>query len=123
MATFKVGQRVKVVSVEGAITQADLEALGKEGVIVALGPVRCGGILSSIDREYNVRLEGVSVTPNYGFDACHLAPLTDPKADAFIERIKNLKPYEEPTRNPYQPLTPRELSELGRISTRWLEGK
>jgi hypothetical protein len=25
-----------------------------------------------------------------------LAPLTDPKADAFIEGIKKLKPYEEP---------------------------
>jgi hypothetical protein len=27
-----------------------------------------------------------------------LAPLTDPGADAFIERIKKLKPYDEPVR-------------------------
>lgn len=87
MATFKVGDRVKVVS--GGDGQ-ERQALGTCGTVIGLpGPA---GL-------YEVRMD-IGLT-NRGFDWLwwphELAPLTDPKADEFIESLKKLKPlHEEP---------------------------
>lgn len=92
MATFKVGQRVKVVSAYWAH-----ELIGLEGVIapdwdsppppgwhnVTLGVPNAGGYDSW-------------ARPGWQFASHHLAPLTDPKADAFIERIKRLANEPQP---------------------------
>ena len=90
MANFKVGQRVRVIAVHQDVVKREDHLIGREGCITAYCPdyVRHGRWLP-----WEVRLDGGLLC---GFAAHHLAPLTDPKADEFIERIKNLKPYEEP---------------------------
>lgn len=88
---FKVGQRVRVIAHAG-FTPLDSIVIGKEGVIAAIE-----------GRFYRVHVPDAIPTYRWGFLASELAPLTDPGADAFMERIKKLKPYEEPVR-----VTPRE---------------
>lgn len=92
---FKIGQRVRFV---GGPTKAgrrfydEAKAVGLEGVIT-----RAGNIFDWVVRYDSLYYPGGTLLPNEGFaDSCQLAPLTDPKADEFMERIKNLKPYEEP---------------------------
>lgn len=87
MANFRVGQRVKVVALDESPSPADLAALGKEGVIAALGPVFTG-LFARHTREYHVLIPGEG---NFGFDAWHLAPLTPPASDAWAaEKVKQL---------------------------------
>jgi hypothetical protein len=89
MATFKVGDRVRVVNISDpgkSPSPRDMLLLGREGVIVGLGPVETG-LFSRWRRAYEVKLDGDAIA-EYGFDAHHLAPLTDPKADAFVESLR-----------------------------------
>ena len=91
MATFKVGQRVKVI----AISPGDWGTkcrVGDEGIVVAPRyPMKFG-------HEWCVYIERLQ--HEYEFYSYELAPLTDPKADEFIERIKKMKVYDEPTVKP-----------------------
>ncbi len=85
MSAFKVGQRVRVVGQdEGSVTWWGC-VRGREATIVAI-PFE--------NRDCGIEIEGDTRT--WRADFHRLAPLTDPKADAFIESIKKLKPYEEP---------------------------
>jgi hypothetical protein len=72
MATFKVGQRVRI-----------LKWWHGEGTIMRRPDPDFWAVLSDT--------KGREV----GFLDCELAPLTDPKADEFIERVKKWKPEPE----------------------------
>ena len=74
MATFKVGQRVRIV-----YSKWGLE--GRETIIHRIPSLRA-------DSDCDFFLDGERWAANFS----SLAPLTDPGADAFIERIKKLKP-------------------------------
>lgn len=93
MATFKVGQRVRVVT-PGCCP----EAFRKEATILSLpGSHPNPGFRDC----YGVNVDGLeppffAALGRYWGAAYCFEPLTDPKADAFIERIKKLKPYDEP---------------------------
>ena len=94
MATFKVGQRVRVMRQTNAIRDGVLA--GREGVIVLKG-----GHGSLTDRDWTVELPGTlnsRGTSVWCFNSDQLAPLTDPKADAFIEQVKRWKPEPEPVK-------------------------
>lgn len=82
MANFKVGQRVRVVKTH---MHSIPWLIGKEGTILR-ATTEHGGWGPA---EWAVRVDG---TPwDYMlFLSCHLAPLTDPKADEFIEKLKKL---------------------------------
>ena len=100
MANFKVGQRVRVIANHG--DKVGDMIVGHEGMLVRRkSEWWCG------DRCFPVWIVSVPTAPfsdplsNLRPDewACmdeELAPLTDPKADAFLESIRKLKPYEEP---------------------------
>jgi hypothetical protein len=94
MANFKVGQRVKKVRYLMPEDRVALDPspvpLGAEGTVMN-GPAILGCIRIRYDRYKSAHPSGT-----YSDHAYQLAPLTDPGADAFVERIKNLKPYEEP---------------------------
>lgn len=101
MATFYVGQRVRLISHFGIPYRrpgVQTVPVGTEGVIVG------GAYIHSVTRElvYSVDFAG------HGFTrACcpeSLAPLTDPKADQFIEWVKKIKP--EPVAVPVRQGTP-----------------
>lgn len=105
MANFKVGQRVRIVNdiVFGFRAVPPNYYLGKEAVIIAPGGYK----------QSDWRLLVAGETP-YLADVFarneELVPLTDPKADEFVERIKKLKPYEEPCvdQDEWAKKTPRE---------------
>jgi hypothetical protein len=84
MATFKVGDRVRVVAVDGTATDALIVPIGAEGVVMDAGGDWCW--------QYGVELPGHMPSRGglWGFNAEHLAPLTDRGADAFMERLRNL---------------------------------
>ena len=89
MAAFRIGQRVRIVS---ATPPEGNKYIGMQGVIV--GPYWGG-------RDWVVEFgrfmhQPTNLPPSQGCFFTHdLAPLTDPKADQFIENIKRLKPYED----------------------------
>lgn len=89
MATFKVNDRVRVKMVEP--NQGADHVLGLEGTITARRPafITHGCI-------WAVAIDGVTCGARddgcFVFDDCHLAPLTDPAADAFLESVKSWKP-------------------------------
>jgi hypothetical protein len=91
MATFKAGQKVKRVRdpLGGADSAADTTMpIGATGTVL-------GGAIGSM----------IGVQPDSGAmewycDPASLEPLTDPGADAFLERIRKLKPYDEPKVEP-----------------------
>ena len=89
MATFKVGQRVRIVQhifVPQAGGKAYPDAVGREATILRLCLQRPFDWVIQIDN-----IPGEALAQN-----AELAPLTDPGADAFIESLKKLKHYEEP---------------------------
>jgi hypothetical protein len=99
MATFKVGQRVRKVAYRQLLHEphAVVVPIGAEGVI--------RGFYDGFGGLWLVEYPGYSPSRHHiecGFgpyfynEAQQLTPLTDPHADAFIEGIKKLKPYEEP---------------------------
>ncbi len=91
MATYRVGQRVRVVDCEPDAFNSH-RAIGKEGSIVEVGDfLGWGGLRFAYRVVLDFDPRGV-----WRFNAKHLAPITDTGADAFIERIKKLKPYDEP---------------------------
>ena len=87
MATFKVGQRVRIV---GATKHPHM--IGRQAIVtrgLEIDP------LSQYNREsYEIEVPGHPHPIHGRWNALpeHLAPLTDPKADAFIERVKSWKP-------------------------------
>jgi hypothetical protein len=95
MAALKVGMRVRVVGVEQAFYAA-AAAVGHEGIIVRRS-------VGHIDPLYvwivdvptcpmNCAMSSQLIKPSeFFFRSCDLAPLTDPKADAFLESLKKLK--------------------------------
>lgn len=90
---FKVGQRVRKVAV--STWGERLVPIGATGTIVGIDP----------DHDYDWRVEYDGYKPLRPWRTFYayswmLAPLTDPGADAFIERIKKLKPYDEPRVEP-----------------------
>lgn len=87
MATFRVGQKVRIIA--GIYP----EIIGDE--VEILGPLeQLAGWPAAHHR--------ISTPPHAPHSSMwyaeprHLAPLTDPKADAFIESIKKLQPLKEP---------------------------
>jgi hypothetical protein len=102
MATFKVGQRVRVrrdAAPAPNTTARDYEiankngpAGGKEGVIVSIPA-------SGATAECSVLLDDYPPSPyldgSYAAMFYQLEPLTDPKADEFIEQVKRWKPEPE----------------------------
>lgn len=99
MAIFKVGQRVRVVRALGQEVAPVPDGYeisnhnGKQGTVVDINSPRALGrfcIQVELDGEDNFLM---------GFLCCadELEPLTDPLADAFIERIKKLQPLKEPS--------------------------
>jgi hypothetical protein len=84
MAQFHVGQRVRVVAVEPDCGPLSRKALGECGRISGIGATSAS--LESMD--YSVSLDKLG--DGYCFNSCHLTPLTDPGADAFLARIKRI---------------------------------
>ena len=81
MATFKVGQRVRLV-------KSVLGNTGAECVVTALA---AEGYWSQIGEYVGIEIKIDGSDERYvAPDESWLAPLTDPKADEFIERIKKL---------------------------------
>lgn len=93
MATFKVGQRVRIVALH-PYTGPRAVAVGMTGTVIAHNPDYpvAGGWIT----EWAVDVDEVSSQMGgFHFRACDLAPLTDPKADAFLESIRKLQPLHE----------------------------
>lgn len=83
MATFKVGDKARIVNVEGTCHAYLL------GLVVRIRALPMYGTAYEIDPPPGER-------PSFWYsEPCYLAPLTDPKADEFIESIRKLKPLEE----------------------------
>ena len=85
MSVFRVGQRVRSLPTrlrgwtdEGTITTVDADHLFNNGELQV-------GYLVQCDNHRSMNHNG-----GYWHRAHQLAPLTDPKADEFIERIKKL---------------------------------
>jgi hypothetical protein len=93
MATFKVGQRVRLVS--ATFTSPAIDFVGREATIVAI-PSRNGERDCSIDIDGADARQFGSKFPSFNCSFARLAPLTDPKADAFLESIRQLKPLQIP---------------------------
>jgi hypothetical protein len=90
MATFRIGDRVRVVAAHPPLPQDAAQLIGKEGEVMQHPYPSC------TRWPVAVRIGGTMAL----FTPGELAPLTDPKADAFVESIKKLKPYEEPKVEP-----------------------
>lgn len=94
MANFKVGDRVRIVAVDSDKYPASAAFLGVEGTIKADGT-------HPIFR-WEVHLDkpvcGPSGRPEHrgGLNSCHLAPLTDPKAEQFVGGLKRLAREPQP---------------------------
>lgn len=81
MATFKVGQKVKVIAQVPASIECYGSRIGQEAVVEALTHQTYGGALT---------IAFLSDGAKWAAIPEHLAPLTDPKADEFIEGLKKL---------------------------------
>lgn len=90
MTTFRVGQRVRIVN-----HRDRPKFLNKEATVAAIP-----GVNAAFPDHYGLYVDGIPpVDCHMGMwwaSSEYLAPLTDPAADAFLESIKKLKPYEEP---------------------------
>jgi hypothetical protein len=92
MATFKAGQRVRVVAIHIPGIDAHLvrPAVGMVGTVMSIWERRVNVLVTLDSGPLNA--EG---KPIWFFASSELAPLTDPKADEFIEGLKKLT-YVEP---------------------------
>lgn len=103
MATFKVGQRVRIVRSRWAFR------VGAQATIIALhrSTWRTDGRTGDA---WDLDVDGVGRIGVHGHQIAYfsdeLAPLTDPKADAFLDSIRKLKPLHE------EPKVKRELGTL-----------
>lgn len=98
MATLKVGMRVRIVGVDRHDSNA-VRTLGHTGTITHA--FRHG-------YQWAVEVDDVPAPGEYAFWAYHthqLAPLTDPRAEEFIAKLKKLG--NEPV-----PLTPKQMEEV-----------
>jgi hypothetical protein len=101
VATFKVRQRVRIVA-------PDSEFVGREGTVTRIcvsEPLMFNDTWTREPIVYCVCVDGYGAWDHesgmeLGYKPSDLSPLTDPGADAFIERIKKLKPYDEPKVEP-----------------------
>lgn len=82
MATFRKGQKVRVIG--HVLEPGNMDFRGREGTVH-------GYERGLIHRNLLVRVE-LDHKSVYCFAECELAPLTDPKADAFLESVKSWKP-------------------------------
>jgi hypothetical protein len=84
MATFKVGMRVRIrmdAIPNSECGDASQQAIGREGVLVS----------RETHWHWQWRVQVVGIEPLLYAREDALEPLTDPLADAFIERIKRLE--------------------------------
>jgi hypothetical protein len=91
MAQFRVNQRVRIVRADHF-----KRFIGLAATIVRPSPISDQFGLGEVwwlDVDGHGEATGEAC---HTFQAYKLAPLEDPKADEFIERIKKLKPYDEP---------------------------
>ena len=87
MAQFHEGQRVRIVGCGGT----EQWAIGKEATFLHYGPER--GRFFANGEDCCIAIDGVPPPPlhnGWAAKSLSLAPLTDPSADRFIERIKKL---------------------------------
>ncbi len=96
MSTFKVGQRVRIVSEWSDELQT---LVGREGVVTDIPPttrqfalivVQVPGLVKPSEFS-GLPADCVQMKPE------NLRPILDPFADAFVESIKQMRVYEEPT--------------------------
>lgn len=80
MANFRVGQRVRVVAHQ-PLGLGDSYHVGKEGFVDSVDPAA---------KEYSVAVLLDGQHAPLWFRCSELRPLTDPKAEAFVERLKKL---------------------------------
>ena len=86
MATFRVGDKVRKIA--PPIDGVNHVPMGAEGVITGPGLPMSTGV-TYYEASFGPRLTGMNMAE------FQLAPLTDPKADEFIERVKKWKPEPE----------------------------
>src|SRR5689334_10854643 len=84
MAVFRVGQRVRI-----ANPKTFKEFTGREGTIVRIPSWDDDSDCSVLVDGYDARAHGYR-EPSVAFAFSRLAPLTDPRADAFLESLKKL---------------------------------
>jgi hypothetical protein len=92
MAQFRVGQRVKVLPTQRS-------PWSDEGTVTGICPD------DPMGHTVLVRCDNHPTFDEWDAWFCHpddVRPITDPGADAFIERVKKLKPYDEPKVERYQ---------------------
>ena len=103
---FHVGMRVRVVgSLQGAEDSHEVP-IGAEGVIVSNGRGGCWHWI--VDLHVHEHSPGSLPSTHWGFYEEHLAPLTDPKAEQFLQSIRDI------VADPMKPL-PMEVEELARV--------
>lgn len=91
MSVYRVGQRVRYV---GTLIPRLAGAEGTVATVPYPSYVRPGEFCYvCVFPGSGANFSGPDTAECYGSS---LAPLSDPKADEFIERIKNMKPYQEP---------------------------
>lgn len=99
MATFTVGQRVRIVK-----TYHDHSFKGREATIIATNQSGFSRYTGEwCEGYYHLNVDGIGPRGDTGLRLCvageQLAPLTDPKAEQFLASIRKLKPlHEEPKR-------------------------
>ena len=81
MATFKVGQRVRLISQDPSSIARWGNYIGQEAIVVATSHPHFSWALG---------IQFLSEQQLWAAMPRHLAPLTDPKADEFIEGLKKL---------------------------------
>jgi hypothetical protein len=81
MATFKVGQRVRIVAQGDDSQRLWGRVIGREGVVVLLVHPRYHDKLA-------VRIDG-DAHEYWGFRASSLAPLTDPGCESFLQAMRD----------------------------------
>lgn len=98
MAIFKVGQRVRIV--RGSKSGRGPSCVGREATIIDyVAQIRY--VSGEVKEAYFLAIDGIG-THNpvhgdpYAAEGSWLAPLTDPKADEFIERLKKLEREPQP---------------------------
>lgn len=93
MAIFKVGQRVRI---KCAMSKLN----GREGRIIASRTIMFRVQDNRAGKCWHVTVDDHGPTGENGFPLTYfndeLLPLTDPKADEFIEGIKKLRPLHDP---------------------------